>query len=52
MPYEVKKMDGKFEVINLKTGKGHGATTKAKAEKQKRLLYAIDHGFRPTRRNV
>ena len=48
MPYEVKhKGAGRYEVINKRTGTGHGLTTKAKAEKQMRLLNAIEHGYRP-----
>ena len=46
----LKDSSGKFEV---KTPKGVHAkgTTKAKAEAQKRLLNAIDHGFKPTHKD-
>ena len=51
MPYEIKKgCCGKYEVMNLQSGKKHGKTTKSKAEKQLRLLRAIEHGFKPTGR--
>lgn len=48
MPYHIQKTDGKFEVMNIKSGRTHGKTTKAKAERQMRLLRAIEHGFKPT----
>ncbi len=41
MPYEIKKVGAKYEVKNKATGKGHGKTTKVKAEAQKRLLEMI-----------
>jgi hypothetical protein len=41
MPYDIKKVGGKFEVKNVLTGKGHGKTTKPKAEAQKRILEMI-----------
>ena len=45
MPYEVKhKGAGRYEVVNKRTGAGHGLTTKAKAEKQMRLLNAVEYG--------
>lgn len=49
MPYEIKKLvDKHYKVINKETKavKSYG-TTKAKAERQVRLLNAIDHGFKP-----
>jgi len=48
MPYEIKKLiDNKYKVVNkvTKDVKSYG-TTKAKAERQVRLLNAIDHGFK------
>ena len=48
MPYRVKKVDGKYKVTSPSGVKAKG-TTRAKAEKQARLLRAIKHGFRPTR---
>ena len=48
MPYKVKATDGKFKVVNPETGKVHAKkTTKTKAEKQARLLRAVEHGFKP-----
>jgi hypothetical protein len=49
MPYLVKhKGHGRYEVVNTKTKQGKGLTTKENAEKQRRLLYAIEAGgFRP-----
>lgn len=47
MPTTIKKKDGKFQVATPGGVKAKG-TTKAKAESQKRLLDAIDHGFKPT----
>ena len=41
MPYKIEHKGGKYEVVNAKTGKHHGKTTKAKAEAQKRLLEMI-----------
>ena len=45
MPYKiVKEPHHKFEVINEKTGRISAKhTTKGKAVKQMRLLYAIEH---------
>lgn len=50
MPYDIKKSSGKYEVMNLQSGRSHGKTTKKKAEKQIRLLRAIEHGWKPTGR--
>lgn len=50
MPYVIFKSDGKFGVKNAMTGVVHSYhTTQDKAKKQMRLLYAIDHGFKPTK---
>jgi hypothetical protein len=38
MPYVLKKVGSKYEVLTKATGKGHGLTTKKKAEAQFRLL--------------
>lgn len=45
----IKKSNGKYEV---KTPNGVHAkgTTKKKAEAQQRLLNAIDHGWKPTKK--
>jgi hypothetical protein len=53
MPYGMFKLNGnKYEVKNVKSGEIHAkGTTKAKAERQMRLLNAIDNGYKPGRRN-
>jgi hypothetical protein len=46
MPYMIENLGGgKYEVMNKKSGKGHGITTKANAIKQERLLRAIEHSW-------
>lgn len=51
MPYAIFKSDGKFGVKNTLTNTVHSFhTTLAKANRQIRLLNAIDHGFKPTRK--
>ena len=48
MPVKISKgKGGKFKVTTPRGMKSKG-TTKAKAEAQKRLLNAIDHGWKPT----
>ena len=49
MPYKIQKLsNGKYKVVNKETGSVKAReTTKTKAEKQIRLLNAIDHGFKP-----
>lgn len=46
MPVSIKKVDG----YRVSTPGGVKAkhTTKAKAKRQKRLLYGIEHGWKPT----
>lgn len=46
MPVKIWKTDGKYSVSTPNGVKAKG-TTKEKAEAQKRLLNAIDHGWRP-----
>jgi len=48
-PVRITKTDGKYKVSTPHGTKAKG-TTKAKAEKQKRLLNAIEHGWKPTKR--
>lgn len=49
MPYAVRKRGTKFVVINKNTGKVKGThTSKIKAERQMRLLYGVEHGWKPT----
>ena len=47
MPVKIKKLNGKYRVKTPGGIKAKG-TTKKKAEAQKRLLNAIEHGWRPT----
>lgn len=52
MPVKIKKTkSGKFQVKTPGGVKAKG-TTKAKAVKQKKLLNAVEHGFRPTGRDA
>lgn len=46
MPVKIKKVDG-YRVSTPHGVKAKG-TTKAKAESQKRLLNAVEHGWKPT----
>jgi len=48
MPVKIKKVDG----YRVSTPGGVKAkhTTKKKAQSQRRLLNAIDHGFKPTKK--
>jgi len=47
VPVKVKEVDGKFRVSTPNAVHAKG-TTKEKAESQKRLLNAVEHGWRPT----
>ncbi len=48
MPVKIKSVGkGKYRV-STPSGTKAKSTTKAKAERQKRLLNAIDHGWKPT----
>ena len=47
MPVRITKTDGKYRVSTPGGTKAKG-TTKEKAESQKRLLNAVEHGFKPT----
>jgi hypothetical protein len=49
MPVKVKKVKGGYRV-STPHGVKAKKTTKANAAKQKRLLNAVDHGWRPTRK--
>lgn len=49
MPVKVTKVKGGYKVSTPNAVHAKH-TTKAKAEKQARLLNAIDHGFKPTKR--
>jgi hypothetical protein len=49
MPYKVKRLGNRYQVINTETGEAESRpTTKAKAEKQLKLLRGIEHGWQPT----
>lgn len=50
MPAKVRKTKkGKYQVRTPKGVKSKG-TTKAKAKRQQRLLNAIDHGWKPSKK--
>jgi len=49
MPVKIKKVKGGYRVSTPKGVKAK-KTTKAKAKKLRRLLNAIDHGWKPTKR--
>lgn len=48
MPYKIERKGSRYQVVNTDTGKSHGLTTRAKAEKQLKLLQAIEHDWTPT----
>ena len=51
MPVRISKTpSGKYRV-STPSGTKAKATTKAKAERQKRLLNAVEHGWRPKKRH-
>jgi hypothetical protein len=50
MPYKLKEIGGKYEVMNVQSRKTHGKTSKKKALAQMRLLQAIEHGYIPKRK--
>jgi hypothetical protein len=47
MPVKIKKTGSKYRVSTPSGVKAKG-TTKAKAKAQKRLLNAVEHGWKPT----
>lgn len=47
MPVKITKTDGKYKVTTPHGTKAKG-TTKGKAEAQRRLLNAVEHGWKPT----
>ncbi len=47
MPVKVKKVKGGYRV-STPHGVKAKKTTKSKAKKQKRLLNAVEHGWKPT----
>ena len=49
MPYAIRKKGNKWLVVNKDTGKVKGThDSKEKAEAQVRLLYGVEHGWKPT----
>jgi hypothetical protein len=49
VPYSVRKTDGAYEVVDRETGKVYAQhTTREKAERQRRLLEGVRHGWKPT----
>jgi len=50
MPVKIRKTKGNKYKVTTPSGTKAKATTKARAEAQRRLLNAIEHGFRPTGR--
>jgi hypothetical protein len=49
LPYSVRKRDGAYQVVDRETGKVYSRhTTKENAERQRRLLEGIRHGWKPT----
>jgi hypothetical protein len=50
MPVKIIKVKGDGYKVSTPNGVKAKGTTKKKAESQKRLLNAVDHGFKPTKR--
>jgi hypothetical protein len=49
LPYSVRKTDEGYQVVDRETGKVYAShTTKEKAERQRRLLEGVRHGWKPT----
>jgi hypothetical protein len=49
MPYKIKRTGNKYQVVNTETGQAKSKpTSKAKAERQLKLLRGIEHGWTPT----
>ena len=49
LPYSVIKTDDGYQVVDRETGKVYSRhTTKEKAERQRRLLEGVRHGWKPT----
>ena len=52
MPVTIRKKKGGKYTVSTPGGVKAKGTTKAKAMKQKRLLNAVEHGFKPTGKKV
>jgi len=50
MPVRTRRLKGGRVRVSTPRGVKSKATTPAKARRQKRLLNAIDHGFKPRKR--
>ena len=49
MPYSIRKVSGGYKVVNTQTGDVKAAKTSLEnAERQRRLLQGVEHGFKPT----
>ena len=49
MPYTVRKSEDGYQVVDRETGKVFSRhTTEEKAERQRRLLEGVRHGWKPT----
>ena len=48
MPYQVRRKGNRYQVVNTETGKIHSTTTRAKAEKQLRVLKGIEKDWTAT----
>ncbi|HEY6022523.1 MAG TPA: hypothetical protein VIY48_22460 [Candidatus Paceibacterota bacterium] len=48
MPVKIKKTSGGKYKVSTPNGTKAKGTTKQKAEAQKRLLNAVEHGWKPT----
>ena len=53
VPYSVTERDGAYQVVDRETGKVYARhTTKENAERQRRLLEGIRHGWKPIARRT
>ena len=51
MPYRIEKRGNKWVVVNEETGKVKGThDTEKEAKVHMRVLYAIEHGLKPTKK--
>lgn len=50
MPVKITKLKGKGVKVTTPHGVKAKKTTMKKAKKQKRLLQAVEHGWKPTKR--
>lgn len=51
MPYAIRRRGKKYQTVNTETGDVKGThDSRNKAERQRRLLEGIEHGWEPTRK--